>query len=272
MPDIFQTLDQQGTETVRIVAERLEFRGEMQDFVDMRERYFDRLDLAACRRVVDLGCGTGVVTRALVDRVAADCDLLGSDLAAELIKVAQEKTNEAGLGERIRYEVADSRNTGDADGSFDVVIAHTVISHVVDPTAMLHEAVRLARPGGMIAIFDGDYASLTIGAGDPEANAQAVDAILQTVVANPFVLRHLPSLAFEAGLEIVDFIPELLAEAGQTTFFGNMIEAYIGPSVKAGAIDEKMAREWEDGQKAASARGAFFGSCNYYTYLLRKPG
>ncbi|MGV6805249.1 MAG: methyltransferase domain-containing protein [Ruegeria sp.] len=271
MPDIYQTLDQQGAETVRAVADRLEFRGEMADFVKMRERYFDQLDWAGCRRVVDLGCGTGVVTRALADRVGVECELVGSDLAAELIKVAEEKTQAAGLAGRIRYEVADSRKTRDADDSFDIVIAHTVISHVADPAAMLAETARLARPGGMIAIFDGDYASLTIGAGDPEANAEAVDAILQTVVGNPFVLRHLPFLARNAGLEIAGFIPELLAEAGETAFFGNMIDAYIGPSIQAGAIDAQTAEHWAEGQKTAAREGTFFGSCNYYTYLLRKP-
>ncbi|NOE25240.1 methyltransferase domain-containing protein [Ruegeria sp. HKCCD6157] len=271
MPDIYQSLDQQGEDTVRVVADRLEFRGEMPDFVKMRERYFDRLDWASCRRIVDLGCGTGVVTRALADRVGPECDIVGSDLAAELIKVAMEKTDAAGLAGRIRYEVADSRNTGDGQGSFDIVIAHTVISHVADPAAMLEEAARLTRPGGTIAIFDGDYASLTIGAGDPDANAMAVDAILQTVVGNPFVLRHLPFLARQTGLEVAGFIPELLAEAGQTSFFGNMIDAYVGPCIQAGAIDAETALKWAEGQKAAAREGTFFGSCNYYTYLLRKP-
>lgn len=272
MPDIFQSIDDQSPEVVRAVADRLEYRGTMREFVEMRDRYFDRLDLACCDRVLDLGCGTGVVTRALAKRVRPDCNLVGSDLAADLIAVAREKTDAAGLGDRIRFEVADSRETGGADGAFDAVVAHTLISHVDDPAAMLAEAARLTRPGGTIAVFDGDYASLTFGAGDPDRNGTVVAAILETIVGNPFVLRHLPLLGVEAGLEVADFLPELLAEAGEGAFFVNLIDAYLGACVKAGAIDEGDAADWAAQQKGASENGAFFGSCYYYTYLLRKPG
>jgi ubiquinone/menaquinone biosynthesis C-methylase UbiE len=47
------------------------------------------------------------------------------------------------------------------DGEFDIVILHTLISHADDPARVLGEARRVVRPGGTVAVFDGDYASLT---------------------------------------------------------------------------------------------------------------
>ena len=61
--------------------------------------------------------------------------------------------------------------------SFDAVIAHTVLSHVSDPFAVLEEAARVVRPGGVVAVFDGDYASLTFGCSDPRLG-EAVEAAL----------------------------------------------------------------------------------------------
>lgn len=69
MGDIFQSLDQLDPESVQKVADRLEYKGTYPPFVAMRERYFDRLRLDRCRNVLDMGCGTGVVTRALAARL-----------------------------------------------------------------------------------------------------------------------------------------------------------------------------------------------------------
>jgi ubiquinone/menaquinone biosynthesis C-methylase UbiE len=53
--------------------------------------------------------------------------------------------------------------------AIDAVIAHTLISHLPDPYALIDEMMRLVRPGALVGIFDGDYASLTFSHPDPEA-------------------------------------------------------------------------------------------------------
>jgi SAM-dependent methyltransferase len=46
-------------------------------------------------------------------------------------------------------------------GSFDVVHAHQVLQHVADPVAALREMMRVCRPGGSVAVRDGDYGAFT---------------------------------------------------------------------------------------------------------------
>jgi len=58
MADIFQTLDRQGADVVRAVADRLEFRGTAPAFVAMRDRYLERMDLGRYARALDMGGGT----------------------------------------------------------------------------------------------------------------------------------------------------------------------------------------------------------------------
>ncbi len=62
----------------------------------------------------------------------------------------------------------DSRSLGLADAAYDAVVAHTLISHVDDPAAVLREIARVVQPGGKVGIFDGDYASMTFGSDDPQ--------------------------------------------------------------------------------------------------------
>lgn len=271
MPDIYQSIDDQAAETVRAVVDRLEARAGMDAFIAMRERYFDRIDWSVAQHILDLGCGTGASTRAIAARAAPGAEVVGSDLSAELIAEAKALTPETGDGVPIRYEVADSGATGDAEAQYDLVFAHTLVSHATDPGAVLKEAARVLRPGGVIAVFDGDYASITFGYGDADENAAMVKAMLKAVVGNPYILRQFPELARDAGLEISDFIPDLLAEAGTNQFFA-FIDAYIPAAIGQGHLDEATGKDWLARQRQASDEGAFFGACNYYTYLLRKAG
>lgn len=271
MADIFQSLDQLDSEKLQMVVDRLEYRGTYPPFVAMRERYFDRLPLEQCREVLDMGCGTGVVTRALAARLPGEARLTGTDFSAELIGVARRLAAADGLGGRISFEVADSHGTGANQDQYDLVVLHTLLSHVTSPAKVLQEAARVTAPGGHVVVFDGDYASITFGAGDPELNDAALQALLKTVVAHPRAMRQFPELIPGAGLELAGFLPEILAEAGKAEFFESMLDSYRPSMVAAGHISEADARQWSETHHAASEAGTFFGSCNFVSYILRKP-
>ena len=269
--DIFQSISNLSPEAIQKIVDRLEFRGKDPVFVKLRDAYIDRMDLASCNRILDLGCGTGVVARALAERDDFSGEIVGVDLSDALIDAAKHLSSEEGLAERIAFRVGDSHALDDPDSSYDAVLAHTLVSHVTDPASVVANAARVVAPGGTIAIFDGDYASLTFGAGDCELNATMVNGILDAVVANPFVMRDLPRLLAAMDLEIIDFLPELHAEAGHGSFFANMAESYVPMAVKAGTVSDQAGADWLSRQLSASEAGIFFGSCNYYAYLTRNP-
>ncbi len=95
--------------------------------------------------------------------------MTGIDQSPHFIDVA------SGSPTRTVSPTASSFAVGDVHGldlpaaSFDAVVAHTLISHVHDPLKVLAEAARVRPPGGAVAVFDGDYASLTFGCSDPES-------------------------------------------------------------------------------------------------------
>lgn len=270
--DIFQSISDLGPDAIQKIVERLEYRGGDPAFVRMRETYLDRMGLAPNARVLDCGCGTGVVSRALARRDGFAGEVVGVDFSAALIEAAQRLAGDEGLGDRIEFRIGDSHALEDPDESYDCVIAHTLISHVVDPAKMIREASRVVRPAGTVAVFDGDYASLTYGAGDPELNAIMVDGILAAVVANPHVMRQIPTLLRDSGLEVLAFLPDVHAEAGAGAFFSNLAESYAPMAVRAETVSSEAADRWLAAQREASSKATFFGACNYYTYLARKPG
>ncbi len=269
--DIFQHISSLDAEGVQRIIDRLEFRGKDKAFVAMREEYLSQMNLAQNAAILDLGCGTGVVTRAIAAQNHFTGRIVGVDFSSELIAAANYLAAEEGLEDRIEFRVGDASALKDEDESFDAVLLHTLVSHVPDPPKVLSEAARVTRRGGTVAIFDGDYASITYATGDHSLDAEIVKAILEAIVANPFVMRELPSFLSSAGLDIEQFIPSVLAEAGTGAFFSSVAETYIPVVIRSQTAPEIKANEWLNAYRQTVSSNTAFASCNYYTYLARRP-
>jgi SAM-dependent methyltransferase len=105
--------------------------------------------------VLDIGCGPGTITVDLARRVAPG-EVLGIDLAAEVVAQAEAHGREAGVT-NVRFATGDVYALDLEDASVDVVHAHQVLQHLGDPVAALREMRRVLRPGGLLAVRDADY-------------------------------------------------------------------------------------------------------------------
>ena len=113
------------------------------------------------------------------------------------------------------------------DGEFDIVVLHTLISHVDDPLQVLREARRVVRPGGTVAVFDGDYASLTFAHPDHALAKTIEEKLAQLMVANPRIMRDMPRLLREAELDLVAAEGALYADIGTSRFWLGAAESYV---------------------------------------------
>jgi len=268
MPDIFQSIDDLDAASLQRVIDRLEFRGTYAPFVAMREAYLDRLDLPPGATVCELGCGTGVVSRAIASRRGFDGTVQGTDLSEALVAEARERARTEGI-ENVVFRAEPSGLSGKADNSCDLVVIHTLISHVADPAAVLAEAMRIASPSARIVIFDGDYASLTCHAGRPAKDAEVVETLLEAIVANPHIMREIPGMLVDRGISLEWAHADVLMEAGHADFFASLVESYIPMAVRAGLLETSGAEDWLHQQRAASESGRFYGSCNFVSYIAR---
>jgi len=121
--------------------------------------------LAPGQRLLDVGCGPGTITLDLARRVAPG-EVVGIDVSADVIAAAEADRERAGIGP-VRFAVGDVYALGDDDASYDVVHAHQVLQHLSDPVRALRELRRVLRPGGVLAVRDGDYGGFVWSPADP---------------------------------------------------------------------------------------------------------
>ena len=159
--DPYSMTDKLNNSILDVISTRLEARGTHAYFREMMHEYLDAVEIDSANQILEIGCGTGVAAREIAGRENFSGHITATDLSPGLVKIARELAAKEGKSESIEFRVGDCRQLEMPDSSFDIVIAHTLISHVPNPIDVLHESARLVKPGGKIVFFDGDYASLS---------------------------------------------------------------------------------------------------------------
>ena len=134
--------DEDFGHTVRTTAERAAW-----------DRIFD-LVLAGrgALDTLDAGCGTGFLSLELASRGHR---VTGVDFAPEMLAEARRKAAEKGAA--VRFEEADAEQLPFASGRFDLVVSRHVLWTLPHPEAAIDEWIRVLRPGGRLAVIDGQF-------------------------------------------------------------------------------------------------------------------
>lgn len=212
------------------------------------QRLFDRYRLDGAIRILDLGCGTGQITRRLAERYP-HAQLTGVDILEDNLALA--RRDSAQYGERIRYLQGDAFALEFADGAFDLVVCRHMSQSVPDFPHVLDEITRVLRPGGWLHLLSEDYLMLHMPDGTREPDRFWLDGpivYLRSVGCDGRIGRHSPPMLETRGYRDIamDYIVVDTLRVPRTVFAGILgawRDGYVAPLAAATGRDPLEVRK-----------------------------
>ncbi len=151
--------------------------------------------------MLDVGCGPGTITADLAEAVTPG-RVVGLDAAPGVLSEARSAADDR---TPVAFVAGDVLRLPFGDASFDVVHAHQVLQHLDRPIEALREMRRVCRPGGTVAVRDGDYRQMAWFPEDERIDRafDAYRAVTRLNRANWDAGRRLLSWARTAGFGAV---------------------------------------------------------------------
>ena len=146
----------------------------LHDINPLRTNYIDRHASLAGKKVLDVGCGGGILSEAMARRGA---DVTGIDMGEAPLNIAKLHALESGVS--VKYQqIPVEQLAEEMPASFDIVTCLEMLEHVPDPASIIQACYKLVKPGGMVFFS-------TINR-NPKAYAMAI-------IGAEYIMRMLPA-------------------------------------------------------------------------------
>jgi len=175
-------------------ALRLEFQGKLENY--RLDREMNDLHIQPGSRVLDAGCGSGLISRYLVDHFPG-IDVTACDFSSQRIAQARELAGHSRYG-AIRFETSDLQQLKFQSWSFDWVVCRFVFEHLGNPQAASDEFFRVLQNGGKIRLIDLDGILFNLHTRNAELSSMLA-ALQRGWKTDLFVGRKLPAMLKESG-------------------------------------------------------------------------
>ncbi len=179
------------------------------------EAWFLLPRLEAGMRLLDAGCGPGTVTAGLA-RAVSPGEVIGLDAAPGVLEHARAHASEEAV-DNVTFVAGDIYQLDVADAEFDVVFANQLLQHLTDPVRAIVEMRRVLKPGGLLAVRDADYATMSPHPKFPEFLDwnRLYHEVAYRNHAEPDAGRTLPAWVRAAGFPEIEILPNVVAMDGE---------------------------------------------------------
>jgi len=266
--DLYTRISEQPREVLDTIANSLDVRASEPAMQAICARYMAQIVLPAGARVLEIGCGNGATTKLILEQLGP-AQLTGIDPSCVFLDMARARL---ACDPRVAFAVGDAAATGQLDSSCDLVIAHTVYSHLLDPEAALTEARRVLKPDGRLVIFDGDFATITVALFDGDPLQSAVAAVLRHMMHAPYIMRRLPALVTAAGFSVQSVEPHGYVQTTRPDFLLTLLSRGAHAAAQADEIGQSLVDGFDREARRRVASGTFYGAILFLSVTARKNG
>jgi ubiquinone/menaquinone biosynthesis C-methylase UbiE len=267
MSDPYSDLGSQNKKVQAQIADALDSRCLDPSQVAIRAAYLSGLQLPADALAVEFGSGTGHVTKDLLTMAGA-ARAVGIEPSPILAQRAIERFSD---DDRLSFEIGDAKRTGLPTGSVDLVLMHTLLCHVPGPEDVLSEAYRVLKPGGVLAICDGDYDTATAQIADFDPLDQLVRFMINQNVTNLWIMRQIGGMLTECGFNMGARQGHGYVADGDAAYFMTVIARGAERMVETGLLLSETAEALKAEAVARLKENRFFGFMSYVSQIATKP-
>jgi ubiquinone/menaquinone biosynthesis C-methylase UbiE len=265
MPDPYAAIADADLTVQERLADVLELRAaDPQQQAILRE-HLSGIDVPRGARALEVGCGTGAVSRALARSL--NVAVTGVDPSPVFVARARKLGNELPA---LTFLQGDGRSLCFREASFDLVVFHTTLCHVPDPRAGLLEAMRVLQPDGWLTVLECDYTTTSIAVDAFDRLQPVVEAMVANFVHDPWLTRRLPGMLASMGFEVQRLRSHGYLQTSEPTYMLTLIDRGADLLSKAGSIGANAASAFRDEAQRQADAGEFFGHMSFLGVIARK--
>lgn len=223
---------------------------------------------AAGERILDAGCGPGLLTLELGRLVGDRGNVVGVDKSRDMLALARERCKETPW---IELKESSIEHMEEADRSFDAVACTQVLLYVEDVPGAVEELKRVLKPGGRLVIVETDWRSCVINSDDFDLTETMIRARDDAVPSPNLPMRLGPllrSLGFTAVR--VEVIPVLNTSLTPNAYSFDLIDWFADKAVAQGKVSAAQSRRWLRDLHRKAGRDEYFFCVNRFLFFAVK--
>ncbi|MEM7238037.1 MAG: methyltransferase domain-containing protein [Pseudomonadota bacterium] len=267
MADPYSDLGSQDTALQERIADAMEARCLEPAQVSIRKAYLTELRLPENARALELGSGTGHVTKDLIELAGAAA---AHGIEPSPVMVARARKT-FGEDSRLSFDIGDAKDTGIADGTYDLVVMHTLLCHVPGPEDVVQEAFRILKSGGVLAVCDGDYDTATTQIADFDPLDQLIKFMINQNVTNLWIMRQISGILSDTGFRLGARTGHGYVAEREATYFLTVIDRGADRMVEEGVLFLETAEALKAEARRRVSEDTFFGFMSYVSQIATKP-
>jgi 2-polyprenyl-3-methyl-5-hydroxy-6-metoxy-1,4-benzoquinol methylase len=221
------------------------------------ENGLEAASIGAAARAVDIGCGSGTVSRWMAAKMGPSGRVDAIDIAREQIDVARSAEAQVEASP-IHFQVGSAYEPGLPESAFDVVFCRLVLCHLKEPHKAVEQMATLLRPGGRLVLVDMDLRDLFTMPPSASYTAFLDECVIPyeaKIGVDYSVGLRLLQLAMEAGLKVDHVVTDqpIFRDGPGKHLWEKTFAVGIPRHVAEGVISEERDRELVEGMERHTA-------------------